>query len=580
MRAIWRRLGRPDAINWTVLAVIVPLQVAGAFIGTNFDMEGRVLLFTACNVAAVLTAVATHMLGRYLLIPRVAEKLRPLATLAVFEAGALFRAYTFEYFMVTLEFLPESQILWRIMGSQTNLFVGAIVVSSLVGMAREFSDKNAILAQSLERLEQSQADIESRVEERKKTLGTSIRQQLTAATDAIRGANLGLDAAHLQSLIDDVVRPLSHQLGRIFTPGTLASQDHPTTRISWSSILRHALGTNPLRPGWTTLWFSIGALQFFALAVGPGFLGPLLVAIALFAGWFFLAKWAWPRLTRSLPLSLRAILLTLIAGSLAVILNTAINLLFGLDLLTIQFLVTEFLWFTIITWAVSLVSGLTGVLKKTSEELQNATDLLKRQLIIDRVYARHFEQGVARVLHGPVQDAIAASLRRIQQLPEGTTLTESEVAKIRQPIEHALTLLDDPDTPTTPVPEGIGQLVDLWSGVVEIDAHLEDNALLALARSPTTSSIVLELTREAVSNAIRHGDADTIDIHITVDSAGHDIHLLVTNDGSPLPDELVEGVGTRLLHDMSLNWERTCTEHQVRVSAAVPLESRRTQVAS
>lgn len=573
MKVVWARLGRPDAINWTVISIIAPLQVAGAFVGTQFDMEGRVLLFTACNIGAVLTAVAAHLIGRYLIVPHTPEKVRPLVTLAIFEVGALFRAFSFEYVMVTLEFLPESQIVWRIFGSQTNLFVGAIVVSSLVAMAREFSASNEALARSLSELESSKADIELRVEQRKKSLGASIRQQLSAAMGSLRGTNLGLDAATLQSLIDDVVRPLSHQLGRVFTPGGHTTPHTLPTEISWPSVFRHTLTINPLRPAWTTLWFAIGALQFFALAVGPGFLAPLAVAIVVFAAWFVLAQWAWPIITKRLSLPMRALVLTLTAGLLPLILNSLIEMVFQLEIVTTRLVLTESLWFVIITWTVSLVSGLAGLLIKTNQELSRANLALKRQLIIDRVHARHFEEGIARVLHGPVQDAIASSLRRIMRLPEGTQLTRSEIHLIRQPIEEALDLLDAPSATATPVAEGIGQLAALWAGVVEIDTRLEENASSLLQSSPTTSSIVLEIAREAISNAIRHGDASHIDVHIHADSVDHTVHLSVSNDGRALPAGEVASVGTRLLDDMTLNWTRSNESGRVVLTASIPLET-------
>lgn len=95
----------------------------------------------------------------------------------------------------------------------------------------------------------------------------------------------------------------------------------------------------------------------------------------------------------------------------------------------------------------------------------------------------------------------------------------------------------------------------------------------SLVHSPTTSSIVLELTREAVSNAIRHGDAGRIEISVTADPLHQDIHLRVTNDGQLLPDDLVEGVGTRLLEDMTLEWTRANDNRHVTVFAVALLET-------
>lgn len=125
--------------------------------------------------------------------------------------------------------------------------------------------------------------------------------------------------------------------------------------------------------------------------------------------------------------------------------------------------------------------------------------------------------------------------------------------------------------PLDELEETLDELVALWSGEVQIDVTLEARAKDALSDSEEVQGIVVEIIREAISNAIRHGDATAIAITISHDDTAQDIVVTVTNDGKPLASSFTPGVGTRFLHDFSHNWSRVNAEGTVILTARVPL---------
>lgn len=570
MKAVWLRLGRTDAINGIVISVVATLQFVGSFVVTNTDASGRELLFVGCVVVSVLVVVALLLFTRYVLIPITPVSLRPVLILVMFQVAAFARAFIYDWLLVSLQLSSSDFILSRIYGSQFNTFVAGIVVSSLVSMAREFSENNEKLLLAITELRSAQDDVETRLRKRRRALVSSIRSQLESALSSLTGTNQTADAHSLKSLIDDVVRPISHRLGREFDTTHEEKDTSSPKPIRWSSVIKHSLESNPIHPVWLTLWTAFISFQVIATAAGPDFLLPYLLACFGFALWFILSWFVWKLTSRWLGLLARGVLFSVLMLT-TPLLNIYLQLEFGLDFFNPRVLISAAIYFFVMSWSTALVISVNTLLKRTNQELMATTAQLRRQLITDNVTARHFEQAVSLVLHGPIQDAISASLKRIESMPENALSANTEEEIIRQHIEDALHLLNESPMRHFSVEQGLTKLAALWSGVVEIDVNLDSETADLLEATQTTSSIVIEIVREAVSNSIRHGDASRISIDIHVNAAESDVFVTVINNGAPLPQQHTAGIGSQLLDDMTLTWSRENRSDTVVLTATVPL---------
>lgn len=567
MRDVWRRLGRDDAINAIVVSSVVALQFVGSFITATVAIVGREWLFAACSAVSVAAVALMFVVGKFV-VARLPERCRPGAVLVVFQSAALVRAIMFDTLLLQLNFIESSELAWRVYGSQSNVFLCAIVVSSLVTMARDYSERNSALVTSISDLQARQDGIDARATERKAALIASIRQQFDAAISRLDGVDPRGDSVRLRALIDDVVRPLSHRLGRGLTATTDTPSTTPETRISWSAVVRRALSTNPFHPVLFTLWLSLTGIQVMAGVAGAAVAGPFLITVVFMSVWFLSARLLWPMITGRSGLVTRGVIFTVLVSLSAPPLSLTAQALTGFAFFTPRFVLGESIYVAVICWAITLVAAVRALLRHTNAELTAVTSALSRRLITENLALRHFEAGVSRVLHGPVQDAVAASIRRLQNVDVGT-LSAEEWAAIRQPIDDALTQLDEPPTPVTEIDSRLASLVALWSGVVEISVDADATTLETLRCDSTTASAVLEIMREAVSNAIRHGDAQNITVALHWHEG--DIVIDVVNDGRPVADDATPGIGTLLLEEWAVTWSRSNTPEGVQVSARVPL---------
>lgn len=573
MKTVWHRLGRTDAINWIVITVVATLQFVGSFVISNADATGRELLLVGTVAISVLVVIAILLVTRYALIPVVPSKARPFFVVGMLQVAAFARAGVYDYLFVTFNFSDEGMFLSRLYASQFNIFVAGIVVSSLVSMARDFSENNEKLGQTLGELRVAQDQIETRLKDRRTALLASIRSQLETALTSVKGTNVSADAQHLKSLIDDVVRPISHRLGRDFTVAEATPVPVIAIRIRWSSVLRHALNTNPIHPVWLTIWTGFLSLQVISTAAGDDFVVPYVSAIGVFAVWFTTARFVWKQSALRLSVFPRAVIFSVLMLATPLVVNPLLEQGFGLDFFNTRVVVSAALYFFVMAWSLALVIAVADLLRKTNRELIDATSQLRRRVITDNVAARHFEQAVSHVLHGPIQDAIAASLKRVESLPSDAVSASSEGKIIRQHIDEALQLLDESPSRHYSVDQAISELSALWSGVVEIDCRCDETTANALNQAQTTSSIVIEVIREAISNAIRHGDASRINIDVALAEPESEVHISITNNGSPLPKQLNPGIGTQLLRDMTLSWSRRNLAEHVVLTAVVPLHA-------
>lgn len=528
------------------------------------------LLFVIAVIVPFGFMAALFLIGRLVLNPLLPENIRPALTLFIFEAAIILRLWAFTGLLGIFDIAPENQFLLRFPTAQVNQMLGLVVIAYLVSSAREYANHNAMLVRSLDNLQSSQQDVYERLNKRKTDLINGIRAQLSSELDNAVGGDAIRDAEKLKSLIEDVIRPLTQKLSNQDSSVTSATSSNLSTRIHIGPLVTRTVRDNPFYPVFFLLWTVLPSW-----ATAAGYLGfDALPYVFLVNGLFFIvigtAKLLWRLLPHNTHISVRILLISFVPLPLAMISNGLIQFVSGAT--DPDKTVTYFVYFFTVIWAIALVIASRNMLRETNEALLTATTTLSRQLVHENAEARLFERRVALFLHGPVQDAIAASLKRVQSMPQGTQLSEQDISAIRHPIDAALSHLEVSDTETTDVQRGITDLAELWDGVVEIELDLNPEALTVLRESTAVSSVVIELVREAVSNAIRHGDAQHISIELQIVQHSQDLIITVRNDGKPITNEAVEGIGTSLFENMSLNWSRKNEENHVVVTAVVPVE--------
>lgn len=570
MKQAWKRLGSPDAISWVVVVLFSTQQIAASLAAPFVDISGRVWEFLAIRVLALLAIFIVLGIGKIVLNISARVKPKPLLTLFIFLMATLAGTIAINGLLIWTGFTNAWEIPRRLAVALPGIFTIFIVSALLVTNARELARRNSELENTADELLRTKHETSSQIHKRKTELVSTIQQEVESAFSRMTLIDSRTSSDNLKMLIDDVVRPMSYRLSMEVSAFQTARLEITSSKISWVRIFRSALLGNPAHPVVTTIWF--GAMVGMFLVTGFGFKG-LLGALLICSSTFF-ALWitnmCWPLLPENTSEWFRGLLFSGIILIFTLSPLPAMSAITGYNFQLPHVFVGWLILTFFMTWLITLVYSVNANLKATYVELTNTVNEFKREIIHLNNEFRMLQKGISRVLHGPVQEAIAAAIIKLEANPEINNEAEL-LTEFQFRIDSALELLNNPFEISTDLNKALRDLSELWEDVVDISVQLTSATSLRVQRDPLATNALTVLIREACSNAVRHGDAKNIAINIELSVDSKNIILNVHNDGSPLDTSSSTGLGSQIFEEMCLEWARTQEGSTVHIQALIPI---------
>lgn len=545
-------------------------QIAGSLTGPFVDITGRVWEFLLIRIIALLAMFAVLGLGKLALLRWARERPKPLLSLAIFALTTLTGIISINGMLIQANFTDTWTIPQRLVVALPGIFSILLLSALLVSFARDHARRNAELAATAAELALASTESARRIEQKRLVLIEEVREEIQLALGALDETTSTSSSDDLKSLIDDVVRPMSYQLSSgvaVSMPERIKLAD---PKISWPTVIETSLRINPAHPVAAGAWLS--ALVCLFLLTGVGVIG-LVGAAALFAltfGILQMTRLGWRYVPTRLPVWARAMAFSAALLAISLLSAPVMQALTGYDFTVPHAYIGWIILSMFMMWTVTLVFGVNASLRETSQQLEDAVDSLKRENIQLSNEFRVLQKGVSRVLHGPIQEAIAASIHRLQSRSERQSRVEI-VADMQERIFTALQTLTEPQELHIDFDTTLRDLVELWDEVVEIQCTIEADAREAMSHDPASASALVELIREGCNNAIRHGSAQHIDIRVSLAAHAREIALEVANDGNPLAPNSRRGLGSQVFDERCLSWSREQNGALVRLEARIPL---------
>jgi signal transduction histidine kinase len=161
------------------------------------------------------------------------------------------------------------------------------------------------------------------------------------------------------------------------------------------------------------------------------------------------------------------------------------------------------------------------------------------------------------VIHGTVQASLTAALTRLNA-PDADKKT-LELAK--KDLDRAIAALTNPPSAQLKFAAAIKDLADTWQGVCDIEIAIPADLKKVIAKDARLSMCVNEIFKEAISNAVRHGNARSANIAVrTLD--GKLIEIEIINDGLPPSAAGRKGLGSALLDELAVDWQLSVVENR------------------
>jgi hypothetical protein len=218
---------------------------------------------------------------------------------------------------------------------------------------------------------------------------------------------------------------------------------------------------------------------------------------------------------------------------------------------------------------VSIVTVFFGLTETTVLEDEQQLSELNAQLLVAISNLRQQEfiarKNLSYVIHGAIQGALHASSMRLAASDRPSLeLVES----IRQDLMNVSGKIDDSAANYTYLVETLAEIAELWEGTCEVKWTLDYRTVSIIAGSPTAAMSVAEIARETVVNAVRHGGATEVSIEIKAQEGS--VFITVVDNGAGVRESAKGGIGSHMMNDLCLNWNRESSETGTRIEAQLP----------
>jgi signal transduction histidine kinase len=552
-------------VFWSTFAFGVVAHALGSSDIGNGNAVARLMAVAVAHLALMATIYATRLISL-----RLKPALIGLVIVAVgyVLAGAV-RGLTLQILLYGFGVAESGYSNYRLFGGIVVMTTGLVWAAFAFGIKAEWGSKRAALSARKQQLESLLSASENRLEVEAADTMSTIESMLQTALLPELAESPQRALTKLQSLINDTLRPLSAQLASNQPKLELDRLDPSAYKFRWRTFLTHLRLKESSRPfilGLTLATLAVNGFVQYIPSVSIIWL--LVLSFAVIAGTLSISRFVLARWVDLLPAGIRVI----------VVLGVLFLCGFGSGIVVLSLAENQFVTLTLSVnggIASALLGSLFGINHAATKEIESIEQQLKNyehrlRWTIAALNGQHWMQKkqFARKIHGPIQSEVAAAAIRIERSLSTGEVTESGEVALQNLRDRLAKILDDTKG-TSDVRPVLAEIAETWHGLCEVNVDMAADVEAALKLDSICVETVLEIAREACSNAIRHGSAETI--HLAVQMAEPDLVLLtVQNDGTKVDAQAKRGVGSAYLDDCTYSHDLEMTATGATLTATIP----------
>ena len=551
-KRLFQQVGSRYALSNPVLLLFL---IPAFGVGIIFDQTRSDSTFEYRLISATIGYIATivPLLIARIFLPNKPRPSRPALLMVVFALAGLIRGLTLLEVSILSGQFQEGEILYRLVGGPLFTLISLILNAIVVSNYARHKEALSMLAAERLRLQVRSAGVLARVQQQQEELSAKveslIRPAIRKIQETLASASSAAVIGSLRDAADEVIRPLSREVAE--GQDDLNFENEPAAVRVKSALPKRVILGEFLIPFWAAT-MSIGLLVSSTVLLEE----PAMTLIVLTL--IFALIFGFGRIVQALTYKLE--IPTLAAWVLVPLVYTfPLSAFFVLKpILNMQSTDAQVFTMLFFEWSLGLLlffaqlvqlqrRETTERLKDVNRQLEVISSRLSQELWLNR-------KRMAALLHGPIQAALYASAMGMAQT---NNPTPDYLTKVQKDIETALEQLNNPNRlESETLLSVLNQIKELWSGSVEVEIEIPTELELAITNEPLTCEATIELARELVTNSIKHGQASKVKVTINqIDPTRFSVE--VTDNGKALVEGATPGYGTKVLNELSLNWERT-----------------------
>jgi signal transduction histidine kinase len=464
--------------------------------------------------------------------------------------GSALRGLVFQFFLTGFDLSVQTNYAQRVWTSALNMTLvttlSILVVANLNSQRSlrtrllldadrlEFAKKASSIAMSAASLETAQ----------------SIKRELLKKLDDMRQSSVPVLLDQIRKMIDEVVRPLSRSLDeseQSWTPPVIDLRAH---RIGFRSALKESMNASQINFLFVPIFMTVltvpavlarsSALNAFIVLPGTILVGGL---------WsYFVVKVIAPRWNTSFSYFFFTFANGIVFAFLTLIFTRDFERPYSLFVPAIVFYVT---------W--SLVLSFLKTLFRLNAEANMKLDEFANELAwqVAHLRKRSFQNKVrlAAVLHGQVQAKLASTYLQISALDQADPKLDSKIGPLFTELAKTIEGIDSQENSSHDLIEMFQKVSENWAQIAEIKLAADQEILSEIQADLVCTAALVELIPELCFNSIKHAKATKVSVDFEFKS-DRVLQLIVSNDGSVGESFSTAGLGSKLLSEVSIFWER------------------------
>jgi signal transduction histidine kinase len=421
-------------------------------------------------------------------------------------------------------------------------------------------------------LRATKKNVDAKIQAKRDEVVGSVRAQLEDRLKALAGTNAKQALKKVRETIEEVVRPVSHELAKQVTNLSDVGEAPLSDKVRWRLVFVDSTSSQPFRPFLFSFWSGVATLCFapiewgFEIGVTLAFVTGL-VAFAVLHAWAFL----WQRFMTKATTTLRSVAFTVVLFATAMLDMFAISKVNGLEQVALRGTLPLGIIWMILGWGIALIPSLQLEIRRVVDSLAKSSTLLREELVRLNTAYRLQQQAIARALHGPIQDVLSVAAFKLSAAIKNNTADEKLIFELKEQITSTIDLLNFNDEKLPALDQSLRDLAEFWDGVAKITFKLSPAAKRLVQNHPVTSATAIELVREGCSNAVRHGKARNIKVLVAANRQETELVLRVSNDGELVTMKSKPGLGSKLLNELALKWSLESRDGETVLEALTPV---------
>jgi len=216
-----------------------------------------------------------------------------------------------------------------------------------------------------------------------------------------------------------------------------------------------------------------------------------------------------------------------------------------------------------------ITRGIVALVTQAQESEVALTSELKWEIARVNETLRQERIFLAHAIHGPIQSRAAAASRRIDEAIHSGENVNEVFGEVRETLMREVVLLGAGPANRPSLATGLVNLKQTWTGVCDIEVHIQPVLLDAIDSDWITATTVNDVLINAVANAAMHGSASTVNIAAEMISPD-ELMIEILDNGKFSSGESAPGLGSVKLDEVAIQWSLNHDSESTKLQVMIP----------